>query len=313
MSLSQRVPLANRGATRAVRLLTVVDALRSRRRGIRQHDLVELLGVSRQSLHGYLIDLEEAGFPLVRTKRSGEVWLTLGGDWLTAPSTAELFALVVAHQALRGLPNSPAEQWLAPRLQKLTAVPRVTIDAVAVEGVDAAAVVRAAVEGKRLRLDYRGLKDDVARPRLVEPIEMRFSQRAWYLFCLDVECREPRTFKLARITAARVLDEPCSLLGNIDAELEHEHAVGVWTSKDEYDVAVRLHPPQARFAREYPLTTTQTLTTEGDCVVVRARVSGLEEVTRWVLRWGGDAEVLEPPALVERLRSELERMQARLR
>jgi len=45
---------------------------------------------------------------------------------------------------------------------------------------------------------------------------------------------------------------------------------------------------------------------------VRARVCGLEEVTRWVLRWGGDAEVLGPPALVERLRTEVARMQASL-
>jgi len=48
---------------------------------------------------------------------------------------------------------------------------------------------------------------------------------------------------------------------------------------------------------------------DGDCVVVRARVAGLEEVTRWVLRWGKDAEVLEPPALRERLRAEVQAMQ----
>lgn len=306
---ADEIDLANRGASRAVRLLRLLDLLRSRRRGIRQRELVEEFAVTRQTIDKYLKDLEAAGIPLVRTARGGEAWLGLGGDWLIAPSAAEIFALVVARQALQGLPNSAATQWLAPRLRQLTTTPRVTIEAIG-DGVDTDAVVRAVMDRKRLRLTYRGLKDTASKQRLVEPIELRFSQRAWYLFCLDVDRREPRTFKLSRVVAAQVVDEACSLGGVVDAEREHEHTVSVWTSSALYDVAVRIHPPQARVAHEYPLTAMQTVAADGDAVIVRARVAGLEEVTRWVLRWGRDAEVLEPPALRDRLRAEVQAMQA---
>jgi predicted DNA-binding transcriptional regulator YafY len=65
-------------------------------------------------------------------------------------------------------------------------------------------------------------------------------------------------------------------------------------------------------AHEYPLTSTQLIEPDGDAVLVHAKVSGLEEVTRWVLRWGGDAQVLAPQALQDRLRTELARMTAHL-
>jgi predicted DNA-binding transcriptional regulator YafY len=87
---------------------------------------------------------------------------------------------------------------------------------------------------------------------------------------------------------------------------------GTQNSADVHDVAVRIFPPQARVAHEYPLTSTQHIEPDGDAVIVHAKVSGLEEVTRWVLRWGGDAQVLAPQALQDRLRTELARMTAHL-
>ena len=43
----------------------------------------------------------------------------------------------------------------------------------------------------------------------------------------------------------------------------------------------------------------------------QADLSGLEEITRWVLGWGGKARVLGPPELVERVAREVEGMRVR--
>ncbi len=303
--------LAGRGERRVVRLLRLVTLLQRRKRGLRLAELITEFNVTRQTIYKYLDDVEAAGVPLDRAARHGEAWVKLDGDWLTPPGAAELFALVVARQALQGLPGSAAHQWLTPRLRELT-TPRITVDAVAFAGVGAAEIEHALINDKRLRIDYRGLKDDEPKSRVIEPIELRFSQRAWYVFALDVDRQEPRTFKLARITRAVALDEACAFVGAVDAEHEHENAVSVWTSADVHDVEVRIHPPQARVAHEYPLTRQQVVVADGDAVIVRAQVSGLEEVTRWVLRWGRDAEVLGPPALLTRLREDVALMQRRL-
>jgi predicted DNA-binding transcriptional regulator YafY len=37
-------------------------------------------------------------------------------------------------------------------------------------------------------------------------------------------------------------------------------------------------------------------------------LSGLEEITRWMLNWGSKAQVLGPPALKKRVRDELRAM-----
>ena len=198
--------LAGRGERRVVRLLRLVTLLQRRKRGLRLAELITEFNVTRQTIYKYLDDVEAAGVPLDRAARHGEAWVKLDGDWLTPPGAAELFALVVARQALQGLPGSAAHQWLTPRLRELT-TPRITVDAVAFAGVGAAEIEHALINDKRLRIDYRGLKDDEPKSRVIEPIELRFSQRAWYVFALDVDRQEPRTFKLARITRAVALDD----------------------------------------------------------------------------------------------------------
>ena len=302
-----------RSTGRAVRLLMLVDFLRKRPRGARQREAIEVVGVSRQTLHEDLADLAEIGFPLERLKRNGEAWLKMSGDWLLAPGSAELFALVVAQQALRGLNGSAAQQWLIPRLQNLTSgVPVVLESTLPVSGNFAAVLEVAITKRQRVSLRYQGMKDVAARDRIFEPIDLRLSQRAWYVFGIDVDSKQPRTFKLSRLETVTLLADQCSLIEHIDANHEHEHAVNVWNSADVYDVAVRIFPPQARVAHEYPLTSTQHIEPDGDAVIVRAKVSGLEEITRWVLRWGGDAQVLAPKALKDRLADEWARMVAHL-
>lgn len=302
---------ARQDEARLVRTLRMLRAIASRRHGARVADLMAELEVSRSSLYRYLDDLEEAA-GLVREKRNGEVWVRLPEEWGTRPGVAELFALVVARQVLAGLSGTKAQAWLEPRLRGVAAP--LWIESSVPVAADVARAVESALAGERRRLtfEYRGFQQGAVTRRTVEPIELRFSQRAWYLFAIDVEKKEPRTFKLARMQQARVLQTPCTMSVAVDADEAHAHSVHVWQTSEVHDVVVRLHPPWAAVAHEYPLQASQTITPEGDDVVVSARVAGLEEVLRWVLRFGGDVTVVEPPALRERVRREHERALQRL-
>jgi hypothetical protein len=50
------------------------------------------------------------------------------------------------------------------------------------------------------------------------------------------------------------------------------------------------------------------LNPDGSVFEFQADLSGLEEITRWVLSWGSKARVLGPPELVKRVREELKGM-----
>jgi len=47
---------------------------------------------------------------------------------------------------------------------------------------------------------------------------------------------------------------------------------------------------------------------DGSVIEFQATLSGLKEITRWVLSWGSKARVLGPPELKKRVRDEVMKM-----
>lgn len=290
--------------SKIVRVLRLLDLIRRRKHGVTLAEMAADLGASKPSAKRYVGVLVEAGVPIEAKRLGGEVrWLISRADERYRPSAAELFALASSRELLRGLEGTKAVAWLDRRLKERR--PRISVDRPAHhDAALAAAVERALVEEKRLRIDYRGVKDAKPKRRDVEPLELRFSARAWYLFARDVEKNELRTFKLARVAGAKVLPDSITS-SQIDAAPD-ENQVGVWQSTDRHHVVIRIFPPSARFVHEYPLTVSQTISEEIDgSAVVRATVNGLEEVTRWVLRWGSAARVEAPATLADTIAAEL--------
>lgn len=119
----------------------------------------------------------------------------------------------------------------------------------------------------------------------------------------DIDGEEPKTFKLARFVEATVLPEVVKTR-DVDVEAVYAQRVAVWCG-EPIDVVVELTGEGARLVHEYPLHPAQIVEREEQRVVVRATVAGLEEVTRWVLRWGACARALEPAEFVARVRGEL--------
>jgi hypothetical protein len=68
----------------------------------------------------------------------------------------------------------------------------------------------------------------------------------------------------------------------------------------EYQFQVRFWGDSARFVRETQFHPSQKVLEEaGDAVLFTAQACGLRPVARWVLSFGGEAEVLEPVELRE--------------
>ena len=88
---------------------------------------------------------------------------------------------------------------------------------------------------------------------------------------------------------------------------------------EEFSFKVRFWGQSARYVRETQFHPSQRITTgngqlalgngqgEDDVVIFAAKACGMKAVSRWVLSFGCEAEVLEPEELRELVRGELRR------
>lgn len=81
--------------------------------------------------------------------------------------------------------------------------------------------------------------------------------------------------------------------------------------KRKHEFHIRFKGYAARVVGERQWHSTQAvrkLKPDGSVIEFEADLSGLEEITRWVLSLGSKAQVLGPPELMQRVREELGKM-----
>jgi predicted DNA-binding transcriptional regulator YafY len=133
-----------------------------------------------------------------------------------------------------------------------------------------------------------------------------------YVKAFCVERDEERTFKVARVQDARITQQRASRSraaaethdsgGNGHAATAP--AIKVW-SGEPVAIRVRLSPQVAWMLDEYALPDQKVARDAKGFATVSATVAGIVEAAQWVIRWGDDAEVLEPPELRSRVEQEL--------
>jgi predicted DNA-binding transcriptional regulator YafY len=267
--------------------------------------LIDRAGASRASIYRDLAVLRDAGVPIDKAQVSGEMRHLLARDGAVVDRAAtplQVAALLTARRSLSPLQGTRLVREFDALLRELKGRPQVaaqvhlpTSQALAPDRLST--IDRAMDRGKCVRIRYRGANDSAASWRNVEPVELRVSAEQPYLVAYDRKQERYKTYKLARLSHTRLLDERAIALAGYKPEIEFAHSRGIW-SGEVFEVLVRLRRDVARFATEWPLNRVQSVEAmvNGD-VLVRARVAGLVEPLRWVMRWGMKAEVLQPTQL----------------
>lgn len=265
--------------------------------------------LSRAQAYREMQVLLAAPLPIVVEKKNQTSFYRI--ERVDLPSTFDLLALSTARKFLAGLEGSELVEGLDRLLGKSVASPVALEPEVALHDRGHVRLLESAIFKKR-RVAIRYPRDGERRRRVVEPVELRHAQKAWYVTAWDVDAATWKTFKLARIHEVEVLREG-QAHPPFDPVSTYGHSVAIW-SGELHDVVVDVSEAEARFAREHPLHPNQTLRVlpEGG-VRVSARVAGLDEVTRWVLRFGKEARAVGPEALLERVREQVAGAAARYR
>ena len=171
------------------------------------------------------------------------------------------------------------------------------------------AVVTALLQRRELRALYQAKGKPAPKPRRLAPYHLACVDARWVLVARDLEKDAVLTYVLARLSEPRVAAEMIQRPEKFDVASHLGTAFGVWTGQGEIVVRLRLNADAAHHVRERHWHQTQQVTERpaGEAEV-SFRLSDLHDVTRWVLGFGGDCLVVEPPELRDAIVAEARAM-----
>jgi predicted DNA-binding transcriptional regulator YafY len=304
---------------RADRLLSIVLLLQVHRR-ITAGELARRLEVSRRTIYRDMDVLSAAGIPVAAERGTGGGWFLLDTyqTKLTGLNPTEIQALFLPQpdHLLSDLGLRQASQ--AALVKLLAALPamyrrdaeyvrqRIHIDSAgwrhSDEDISFLPTVQEAIwQERKLQLTYQLSTGPVVKP-LLDPLGLVAKGSVWYLVAVydGAGC----VYRVSRIHAAAVMDEPCVRPEGFDlAEFWKKSSAEFLASLPRYPATVRLDPAilsQVRHTRCMGLEEVGAPDDEG-WVQVCVQFETLEEASRYVVGFGAKMEVIEPQALRDRV------------
>lgn len=303
---------------RADRLLSILLLLQTHRR-LTSRQLAEWLEVSPRTIHRDMDALSGAGIPVTSERGVGGGWSLLDGYTtnLTGFNLDESETLF-----LTKLPQPLAELGLEraaenARIKLLAALPaiarqradharqRLHIDPTGWRqtGEDAPhlqTVQDAVWQGRVLRMTYRR-GDGVLSERSVHPLGLVAKGSTWYLIAHIGG--EIRTYRVSRIEAAEMTEEPAERPDDFDLAAYWEASSARFSARlPRYPVTLRVSPellPQIRHGVGF--SRIEQVDEPDPDGWSRMRINfGIEsEACAFVVRFGADVEIVDPPELRE--------------
>jgi len=162
-------------------------------------------------------------------------------------------------------------------------------------------LVDAAGHRRSVRLQYRSIFDsDVIRTKL-SPYKLMFSRHSWYVIGRSSVHRAVRTFKVNRIQECELLDDTFEVppTFRVDGFLRNAWHMIPEPGPDS-EIVVRFDPLVAQNVAEVQWHKTQSLCWNDDgSLDFHVQVSGIREISWWILGYGSRAKVLQPTELRE--------------
>ena len=242
-------------------------------------------------------------------------------------SEGELVALILAEGALSQYRGTPWEADLSRAVRRLvTLLPEgISLDlgrlsqelsisppAVTPQNPEILSLLVQLVQRReRLRMSYRTAAQGLPRERQVDPYHLAVISEDCYLIAHCHDRQEIRMFATPRILAAQGTGERFSRPADFNPS---EYLAGNFRAvrglaDSSYAVLLRFTPEFAGRIAEKHWHHSQRVEPQPDgSLFVRMTLSNLTEITRWVLSWGRECMVVEPPELREAVTEEITRM-----
>lgn len=171
------------------------------------------------------------------------------------------------------------------------------------------ALQHAITKSKRVWMRYYTASRDERTERVVHPYHLSNVRGDWYLIAYDEFRKGIRNFAIGRIEEWDVHSETFKRDPGFSVAKYMESGFQAEYGGESVEVVIRFAPQAARYVREKRWHDSQIIQEQkGGGLVLKFQTSGLGEVKRWVLQYGGNAEVIAPENLREECKKEIKSM-----
>ncbi|NTV02126.1 MAG: WYL domain-containing protein [Chlorobiaceae bacterium] len=160
----------------------------------------------------------------------------------------------------------------------------------------------------KISMTYRASWNQEVSERTVHPYTLRYSpvRDTWYLIAFCELRNDIRTFALGRIRTISLTSRHFTVTEGFSLETYLDKTFDQIHENELHVVSIRFTPYQAQWIREHRWHPTQSIIEhEHGGLTLTMKVGALEAIKRWIMRYGSEAEVLEPQELREMIKYEL--------
>jgi predicted DNA-binding transcriptional regulator YafY len=302
--------------TKSSRLLTVLNLIRSNR-VMTTAQLANECGVTERTIYRDVLSLGEAGAPIYYDKGH-----RLLGSAFLPPLNLTAAEYLALRAAVLGSPLMEMKSYnqelksviakidaslngqLSEQIRKLNLrmqlSPKVTADSAASDLT--MRLLQQAIDGNAiLKITYHSVSSGES-VRSVDPYFIVFRGHAWYLLGYCHRHREMRLFRIDRIRKVTITALQFQRDCEFTLEKYFESSWGVYAG-EKVEIKLLLSGKAAVVVSSGKRHASQQVVKRKDgSVEYTVTVAGTDEIVRWIIGFGGEAQVISPPELVDQVR-----------
>ncbi len=291
-------------------------------------DMAKDAGVSRRTVFRDLDLLYEAGvayrfdrsskqyapqkhvlLPPVTLSHAEALSLLLAARYLLGRGiSSDAQAAASAGMKIEGLLPVSIRDYLGPLIEKMPIREGPASDHQSINGF-MPVIQESLVNKQKLGISYDSYYEGKVLDVVVQPYRLTYIHRGWYLIAFSETESEMRTYKVERIIKGKVLNLTYEMDKDFDLDAYFGDAWQMIRGDKRYHVKIKFLKKVAANVDEIRWHRTQrTQFDEEGSLTFEVDVEGLNEISWWILGYGDQAEILEPPELRDMIAGHAQRM-----
>ncbi len=165
------------------------------------------------------------------------------------------------------------------------------------------ALTNAVLRQKEVEFDYLKPADSETKHHRVQPCFITNRENLFYLIAQERKGREVKSFAIPRIVGpVRFTGREFVRSKRFSSVRHFRNAFRIFSGEVVHRITFRFSSRAAPYVRERHWHLSEKLTERADgSLLLQMELSDTRDLKSWILRWGADVEVLEPPDLREEI------------